>query len=1105
MSFFVFKKLQKLASYVTLNSNNIRSWIMKSICVESNNYADILGKICEVLRNKKPLKQTWIVPNEIKSQVEWMILDGLQVAAALDIRVISLSELANDFFQVESMSRFERTLLMQKVLILHKAEFKLCSLTSFALAQIFLDAIDKFRTNGISLETLQKKVALLNGALKLKLHDICLAWKYYLELKGEYVDELDKLEKLAPLLKEQESNDCFIFFGWAQFNILEQKILAECIQKGNSIVGLCVPTEGQINADIYTQETKLAIRRLIDKKSLDVEWVCRECTLPDWGTHLLQNVMGSSPTMHNMQTDHIRLFSATNVNAELELVAQEIKKCIYNGARYRDCVVVCPSLSSYTAPIKKIFTAFKIPYSMRESISIDSVESIKFVLQALECVKNNFSKKDLLKFAFHPFSGFSKEERNSFDEIINYYSIANESFVEFQPLPDEELSSQFLGYREKFTPLLNLSKLVNANSKIADFVQGLKAFLDAFEYEKKSFGRGNSTIEELNWAGCNKLLRVIETLATNMGDVCVDLAQFILILRAGLGSLSNRNKQKIDEVLVESENIVERRKFVFIIGAIEGNIPVTQSDVSFLDDNDLVTLKTFDLDLAPSVKLENVRSREQALLTLSTALEKLTITYPLNAGQEKCEGAGVLDDLGKCFTLKGTPLVTMFWGAVSQDDIYFGGKAERYAYIWQNKDKMLEETIQSLANPAAQVDEVILSSAYNILCNSGYKDILGQILSREEADQYKLTSPENVFFYKDKVRVTQIEKFFECPYAHFVDFGLLPKEKRIGSPQAVDIGNIIHMVLERFGRLYMQNKITAENLEIEVSKIFDKVLNMSQFSHLLYNPSNANFFKVLKNEAIRACLAVDYQLVHGQYKLKFVEASFGSDGFAKIPQIVIDDKKPISVVGKIDRADMWGNRVRLIDYKTSKSSGKFSLANFYLGKKIQLFYYLSVLHDELGVQPGGAYYMPVHREYSPENGKSVSFKLDGVSLFTEANMLAQDDQVNFEHPSSDILKFEISVSAENKKNGCFKLNKRVGSGASENQFMALLDYAQDVLKGAVEDLWHGEIRPMPVSGACAFCKYRCLCKWGTSKLMHERESNFSVGMNDFFEEKTDEV
>ena len=189
--------------------------------------------------------------------------------------------------------------------------------------------------------------------------------------------------------------------------------------------------------------------------------------------------------------------------------------------------------------------------------------------------------------------------------------------------------------------------------------------------------------------------------------------------------------------------------------------------------------------------------------------------------------------------------------------------------------------------------------------------------------------------------------------------------------------------------------------------------------------------------------------------------------------------------------------MRIVDYKTSKASGTFSLLNFYLGKKIQLFYYMQAILADLGLQAGGAYYLPVHREYSDENSTLYSsYKLDGVSLYTPANMLAQDNQVNYESPKSDIVNFAISTSKENVASGAIELKKN-SLGASDEQFKNLLEYAKCVLEGAINDIYDGEISPLFVGHACDYCPYKYICRKDVLAGVRERASNFDVKIESF--------
>ena len=45
---------------------------------------------------------------------------------------------------------------------------------------------------------------------------------------------------------------------------------------------------------------------------------------------------------------NVRLCSATNINMEVEFVAEELQNSVKSGGRFRDSVVLCPDLGVYT-------------------------------------------------------------------------------------------------------------------------------------------------------------------------------------------------------------------------------------------------------------------------------------------------------------------------------------------------------------------------------------------------------------------------------------------------------------------------------------------------------------------------------------------------------------------------------------------------------------------------------------------------------------------------------------------------------------------------------------------------------------------------------------
>ena len=96
---------------------------------------------------------------------------------------------------------------------------------------------------------------------------------------------------------------------------------------------------------------------------------------------------------------------------------------------------------------------------------------------------------------------------------------------------------------------------------------------------------------------------------------------------------------------------------------------------------------------------------------------------------------------------------------------------------------------------------------------------------------------------------------------------------------------------------------------------------------------NKSVIKSLESEAIRVCnaLLVEQQSSGFKNDNKLNEFEFkGANGI----KFKFKGGREITIEGKIDRIDRFGNYIRIIDYKTGKV--ECSLSPIYYGKKIQL-------------------------------------------------------------------------------------------------------------------------------------------------------------------------
>lgn len=1099
--------------------------MMRFFCVTGDNFTDVALRQIELLGDglKSKRKQIVIVPDKYISFMEYNILQTLNLTATFDVEVISFSKLADKILKApKKLSGLGASMVIEKIITEHANELKCFKNTAktIAFSSVLYEQIDQIKSCMIAPCDLYRAIEKIsNPALKLKLSDIALIYDCYEKfLSSNYIDANTSLSLSANYLKESDEYKNFDFHlcYFDSFSDCEFSVIEALLHSAHSVsVGVLTPTENQNNREIYTDEIYQKCLSL--SKTIDTQFLSSKNTLSSFSKHILYNLMAIAPQKEEVNDGtSIRLFSATGVSSEVEFVAQDILFKVQNGERFKDCVISVTDMATYAPIFTQIFKKYKIPFWIDNQFELSQSEGAKFVLSALDCVEDNFQVTDVLRYAKNSLAGLSFRDYAVFDNVINRYGIFGTRLKDNdKPNNDDVEFDKYLEIKQFLEPLFTLQENFNKSNTVYEMVASLRNFFEQTSLRENLFGmsasfqeRGEIFKRNIARQNFEKIDNVLEQILEIFANDKIELSQFCKIFKAGIQNVKFASLPMSADCVVIGQSMIsamQRSKNYYLLGAIDGNLPSWVADVGLISDYDIIELKQKGIFLTPSIKQRNALSKLKVLQNIALADEQLTISCPMSIAGEECKPASVVEEISKLFMFNGERIPIVFIDSMLQDDNAFGGELNRLDFLWKQPTNMMYGIVEALQDENSKVDETILASGVNALQKQGYSALWSEISAflNEQKAIAKLENPASVFFTSNKARVTQIEKFFECPYAHFLTYGLKLQQRRTSKPEAVDVGNILHAVFEKFGFMCRKKILSDEEIEQVVPLIFDQVIKRKEFCHITFTGQNKTMLKTLKDEAIRACKAISYQLVHSEYKIKFIETSFGQDGFARVPEVaVINTNQKIKISGKIDRADAWGNKLRIIDYKTSKNSGSFSLLNFYLGKKIQLFYYMQAIVADLGVSAGGAYYLPVHREYTDE-GKSTkysSFKLDGVSLYTEANMFAQDGQVSFEHPNSDIVDFGIKTSTAHQESGTIELRSTASSktrSASEEQFSNLLLYAKKVLEGAINDIYNGEISPLYIGNACEFCPYKNICRKDILSSAKERRNDYNVDLDSF--------
>lgn len=1104
---------------------------MKINLVVGDNSLDVVDTQIQVIGQglKQGRKQLIIVPDRFALSMENLVLQKLNLTASFDIDVVSFARFSSKVISriqaPQVLSSLGATMVIEMLLLQHEKEL-VCfgnTIKTVAFASVLFDSIAQLKSCKISPLNLKNCIdSVKNKSLKLKLTDLALIYQYYEDyLSNVYIDSNNRLKLLCNTIEEStdyENTDVhFCNFD----SITEQglDVLKVLLKQSNGVtIGVVLPEKSQQNADMYNLEMFQNISVIARNLNIKPTVLYAQNNRLGEVKHILRNVMAVNPEVMELKDDNtLRVFSASNPRMEVEWLAVDIVNKVKNGARFKDFAINCANLESYSPTIKRIFNFYNIPFWADIPFNLQNTEGYKFLQSALDCVQENFQAKDVFRFVKNSLIGLSQQECEVFENVVNRYCLQGNNFLNNNaPKNEDEEFLQYLEIKQKIAPLFTLAKNIEISKTIAEYVASVCVFLEEMEFEANLKGMAEAFFENgdlernsITRQNFNKIDNIFTQMRDIMGQMECDFAEFNKIWKTGAATVTiSALPMSLDCVYVGQslQSVFNEVEHYYILGAIEGDFPAWVADVGLIADSDINMLGANSVQISPTIRQVNARSRFKTLQSFCYANKTLTILFPLNKGGEECKPASVIESLLSLFTFNNQPFNCIQLNSFLNDDSAFGGQAKRFGVLWPNKNAMLNGLLDNIDNE--EINPKILATTYQVLKEKDCNDLLQNIenLKNSKTKIANLTNPNEIFFTEDKAGVTQIEKFFECPYAHFLTYGLKLKEKKTARIEAVDVGNILHAVLERFGRL-IRSKGVQQNSKIAqiVSQIFDEVMQYKQFEYIVFAGHNNTLIDALKAEAVHACEAINYQMQHSQYKIKFVEAKFGDSGFVAVPEIaVINTKKRVKISGKIDRADIFGNRLRIIDYKTSKRSADFKLINFYLGKKIQLFYYMQVILNNLNMQAGGAYYLPVHKEYLDKAPISPysSFCMQGVTLDNSTNLISQDDQIDFEHNESDIIKVAISKSSANVEAGEFVFDKRIGLVATEEQFNNLLNYAKNVLEGAINDIYNGEIEPKFLKDACVFCKYKNICRVGVLIEKKIRSENFEVKLETFdFKEK----
>lgn len=1096
--------------------------------------------------NNEDKRFIYLVPEQFTFQADKNLVSTLVERGIHKVHVLSFTRMAQVVLgEIGGITRLHmnssgKNMLLYKILEETKGELKIFDRASRqqGFVNVMSEIISELKRYNVNPETLSlaaEKVS-KNEVLKEKLDDIGLIYKKFdFYLHKNYIDTEDQLIMLAEKLEKSDIYngaeiwmDEFSTFTPIQYNVIEKLFLkaervnitltTDCLTGGKSAdnTDVFMPIKNTENKLIQiSKRNNIAYEEPIclDKK---VSYRFRES---EELAHLEKYYFQIPYNSYEEATEDISIFRALNMYSEIRNTASDIiRLCRDKNLRFKDIAVVTRDLGNYEKLIEAIFTEYNIPYFIDRRRDINSNPLIILLNSVMEIFTRNWSYESVFRYLK---TGLVHIERDEIDLIENYVlsnGIRGKKWLEeewnysfdydFAESEKEEENFKIINnIKNRITePLFKLQKEVKGKRKIREICTSIYEFLTSIkagekveewvvEFQKaKEIDRANEYSQV--W---NVVIELLGQLVEVLGNEEVRLEEFIKILGTGINEYDiGVIPASLDEVLVGSIERVKSHEVsaVYIIGANEGVFPKSSAEEGILNDRDRETLKELGVEIAADTRSQAFEEQFLIYRALTIGSKYLKISYPIaNFEGKSMRPSMIVSSIKKIFTeLK------------EESDIIKSGNNEEILWQITTEGSTFNELIAAIrAESEGNVINSIWWDAYRwYLKDEKWRERCRRAFSGlsysnqvTKVDSAKL---KKLYGTPLKLSVSRLEKYAQCPFAYYVQYGLKAEERKIYEFSMPELGTFVHEVLDEFSNTLDKEVMTFREVdeafaEKEISRIVDNKVKEKTGYILNSSPRYKYMANRLKRMLTKSVRVISEQVRRSSFNPVGHEVDFGSRG--DYPPIVIGlpsgDK--IELIGRIDRVDELeteeGIFIRVIDYKSGNKA--FKLTDVYYGLQLQLLVYLDAILSNKekymgkGVIPGAILYFklddPIVKlddgasEDQIEKTILRELKMKGLLLNDVKVIKAMDNTITDTKEGYSLI---IPARVTEQKG----VVDSQTSAATLEQFELLRKYSRTMVIKLCEDMLSGNISINPYkqnkNTPCEYCSFKSICQFDPS-------------------------
>ena len=906
-----------------------------------------------------------ITPEQFSYMAEKKLLETIGRQAVINAEVLTFNRMA-DRIEAEfggkaekQITKSSKAMLIQSILKENKQNFTFLGNSNENLS-LAIKGITEFKKHGVKTEDITANIENIEDIhLKLKLQDMQKIYiEYENKIQNEYIDEDDKLTKLAKNLEQSEefTNSYIYIDEFAGFTHQEYEIIRSLMRKAKKItITSCIDhKEVVLDTSIFYPNQKVIdkIAKIAEEEKFKIEKpVVLENThrfKNEELKHLEANIYENTYTKFTKEPQDIKLFLAANPYSEIEYTAKQIVKLVRDeGYKYSDISIITKNIENISSIAKAVFGKYGIPTYIDGKKELSQNIAIKYVLEILEIFAKNWSSEAVLGYIKLGFCDIEKEDIYKIENYIKKWGIkgAKKYKEDWKFGESEELLEEINSIRKKVViPLFKLREKLNSKSTAYEISKEIYLFLEENDFYNK-LNKKISVLEnnnELRLASDYKLsvenlISVLDEIVTFFKDEKITFEKFSELLKTGLsyrelGSIPQTIEQVVLGDVDRSRS--HKVKAVFILGMNDGVFPSINKNEGFFNDKDRETLKSLGLELAKGT-LEMLFDEEFNIYkALTTAEEKLYLSY---SSADK-EGSSLRS------SVIITKLKKIFPELKEESDVI--NKITEVSSLESTFDELLYNLREY--RDGEEIDSIWFDVYKWYEQNDAWKNKLSKALEglkyTNKAENITDENIEKLYGRTLKTSISKLEKYKECPFSFHLKYGLKLKEADEFKLKSIDTGSFMHDVVDSFFEEIGQEQLktlTKEEIKTIVYGIIEQKLNLKKNAIFTSSPKFIVLTNRLKKVVAESIYYIVYQMQNSDFNVLGNEVEFTKK---------MDN---IEIIGKIDRIDAAENEegsfIRIIDYKSSSKS--LDLNKMVTGLQIQLLTYVDIMAEKTNKEP----------------------------------------------------------------------------------------------------------------------------------------------------------